>query len=63
MKNIEPENIAHFHIFNTHFKPLSYSELNSVAIKKEKTINFRAAEPRGIKRAMADLSDSHHLDF
>jgi hypothetical protein len=26
-------------------------------------IKFRAAEPRGIRRAMADLSDSHHLDF
>ena len=26
-------------------------------------MNFRAAEPRGIKRATAELTDSFHLDF
>lgn len=40
MKNIKPEDITHYHIFNTHFRPLSYSELNSVAIKKEKNLNL-----------------------
>ena len=40
MKNIKPEDITHYHIFNTHFRPLSYSELNSVAIKKEKTLEL-----------------------
>jgi len=40
MKTIPPENITHYHVFNTHFKPLSYSELNSVAVKKDKTLNL-----------------------
>lgn len=40
MKNIKPEDVTHYHIFNTHFRPLSYSELNSVAIKKEKNLNL-----------------------
>lgn len=40
MKNIKPEDITHYHIFNTHFRPLSYTELNSVAIKKGKILNL-----------------------
>lgn len=57
MKNIKPEDITHYHCFNTHFRPLSYSELNSVAIKKEKTLNL------SFQSLMTEDMSAHASDF
>ena len=57
MTNIKPEDITHYHIFNTHFRPLSYAELNSVAIKKDKTLNL------SFQGLMTEDVSEHSSDF
>lgn len=56
MDIIDPKNITHYHIFDTHYKPLSYSDLLSVVVGREKTLNlsFEGAITKDLTVAPSD---------